>query len=115
TVRFPGPRPGSTLRVEARLKSDAYERGFGSDLEFRGIPSEGVIVYEVGQARDDISLHKVLTVGARSQTAQSSGEVLASIPEGFTCSIQTSPNPNVLGRLLSYGDAGTPGNVSSPV
>ena len=28
-VRFPGPRPDGTLRVEARLKSDAYERGFG--------------------------------------------------------------------------------------
>ena len=118
-VRFPGPRPGSTLRVEARLKSDAYERGFGmmpsGKLEFQGIPSEGVIVYEVGQAPDDVSLHKVLKVGERYQIERSSVEVLASIAEGFTVSIQTTPNPNISGRLLSYGDAGTPGNVSSPV
>jgi len=120
-VRSPGPRPGSTLRVEARLKSDAYERGFGmmptGKLEFQGIPTEteAVIAYEVGQAPDDVSLHRVLKVGERYQIERSSVEVLASIPEGFTVSIKTTPNPNVSGRLLSYGDAGTPGNVSSPV
>jgi hypothetical protein len=118
-VRSPGPRTGSRLHVEARLKSDIYERGFGrmqnGNLEFQGIPAEAVIVYEVGQAADDISLHTVLKVGERFQLERSSVEVLASIPEGFTVSVQTTPNPHVRGRLLSYGDSGSPGNVSSPV
>lgn len=84
-------------------------------LEFQGIPSEGVIVYEVSQQPDDISLHTILKVGERYQTVRSSVEVLAAIPDGFTVSIQTTPNPNVPGQLLFHSDAGTPGNVSNPV
>jgi hypothetical protein len=34
---------------------------------------------------------------------------------GFAVSIFMNPDPTVSGRLLSYGDSGTPGNVSSPV
>ena len=75
----------------------------GGDFEFQGIGSEGVIVYEVGPTPDAVSLHKVLTVGDRYQSVQSSVEVLASIPEGFAVSIWTNPNPNISGRLLSYG------------
>ena len=113
-VRSAGPRSNSTLCVEARLKSDAYEQGVGDFKEFPGIPSEAVIVYEVGQAPDDVSLHKVLDVGDQYETAQAFVEVTAPIADGFNVSIRTNPKPNVSGRLLSYGDAGTPGNVSSP-
>ena len=118
SVRFSGPRFPGTWRAEARVKSDVYERGFGmlpNGLEFQGIPSEGVIVYEVSQQPDDISLHTILKVGERYQTVRSSVEVLAAIPDGFTLSIQTTPNPNVPGQLLFHSDAGTPGNVSNPV
>jgi hypothetical protein len=80
------------LRVEARCKSDVYERGFGQlsngRLEFQGIPSEGVVVYEVGGQPDDISLHRVLKVGERYQTARSSVQVLAAIQDGFTVRIE---------------------------
>jgi hypothetical protein len=119
TVIFPGPRAGSTMRVEARRRSDVYERGFApfpnGGFEFQGIPFEAAIVYEVGQASDDISLHAALKPGERYATVRSSVEVTGSIQDGFTVTVQTNPNPNVTGRLLSYGDTGGPGNVSSPV
>lgn len=42
--------PGNTYLIEARLRSDVYERGFGrligGGMEFRGLGGKGVIVYE---------------------------------------------------------------------
>jgi hypothetical protein len=117
-VRFPGPtgRPGSTMRVEARLRSDAYERGFAkllplNDLEFDGIDSDAVVVYEVGEAPDDISRHAVLAPGQSYETVRWKVTVLSAIPEGFSVSIQTNPNPTVSGRLLYYGDLIQQGTV----
>lgn len=57
-VRLPAYTSGNTFYVEARLKSDVYEKGFAPlttpGLEFRGLPSESVIVYEaVGLNRLD--------------------------------------------------------------
>jgi Tachylectin len=120
SVRFPGPRAGSTMRVEARLRSDVYESGFATispgKLEFQEIPSEAVLVYEVGQAPDDISLHAVLAPGQRYETGRSSVMVQGAIPDGFSVSLRTNPNPAVSGRLLFYRDLtqnGT-GDVSNP-
>ena len=68
--------------VEARLKADVYERGFG-DLtvgghEFRGLPSEGVIVYEV---TTPARLDQVKLV---TGTALKVGQTYSNPAEGFT-------------------------------
>jgi hypothetical protein len=50
-LRIQSVLTGSTFMVEARLKSDVYERGFAPltpsmTNEFHGLPGEGVIVYQ---------------------------------------------------------------------
>ncbi len=54
-VRVRSATTGNTFLIEARLKSDVYETGFSrlvdGNLEFVGIPGEGVIVY---QTHDDL-------------------------------------------------------------
>ena len=119
SVSFPSPRASNSWRVEARLRSDVYERGFaslGNGLEFVGLPAEGVVLYEVGQDPDAIFLVKVLQVGETFATNRSSVTVLAAIQDGFTVSVQTNPSPYISGRLLFYRDLtqnGT-GDVSNP-
>ncbi len=106
------------LMVEARLMADQFDAG---------IPKEGVIVYRV-QTPDPLG-HRVNhlrplileTPGALSagQTFVSDNaigiKVTGSIPGGFQVVVEDGNAPFETGQLLSYGDAETPGNVSSPV
>jgi hypothetical protein len=68
-VRVPARTSANTFYVEARLKSDVYEKGFAllptGGLEFRGLPVESVIVYEAAglSKLDQTFLRAVLQVG----------------------------------------------------
>lgn len=79
-VRIPSRMSAETFIVEARLKSDVYEKGFAplttGSLEFRGLPAEGVIVYEV---TNTAHLEQVKLISALSV-----GQTYANTPEGFT-------------------------------
>ena len=106
----------NSASIEARLKSDPYERGFArllplQDLEFEGIDSDAVVVYEVGQAPDDISRHAVLAPGQSYETVRWKVTALNVIPDGFSVSITTNPSPTVSGRLLYYRDLTQLGTV----
>jgi len=103
--------------VEARLKADAFDAN---------IPKEGVIVYEV-QTPDALGhrVNNLRPVVLRTSPALAAGEAFVSdkgiavtvtgaIPGGFTVVVEDRNAPFDTGQLLSYGDAGTPGNVSSP-
>ncbi|MGJ0490254.1 hypothetical protein [Methylobacter sp.] len=106
------------LMVEARLEADQFDEG---------IPKEGVIVYAV--QTPDLLGHRVnhlrplilktplaLSVGQAFVSGDGIGvSVTASIPGGFVVVVEDRNAPFASGELLSYGDAGTPGNVSSPV
>ncbi|MEW6180356.1 MAG: hypothetical protein AB1522_10555 [Chloroflexota bacterium] len=108
-VRIPSRRTSNHFFVEARLRTDPFD-GM--------IPFEGVLVYEVSDTvKVNLRTSPVLTQG---QTFNNPDEGLrvtvnAALAGGFAVSISMNPDPTVSGRLLSYGDAGTPGNVSSPV
>ncbi|HKE47847.1 MAG TPA: hypothetical protein VKB52_07260 [Rhodanobacteraceae bacterium] len=105
------------LMVEARLKADQFDAR---------IPAEGVIVYQV-QTPDALG-HRVdhlRPVVLRTTPALAAGQqfvsdngiavtVTGAIPGGFTVAVEDRNAPFDRGQLLSYGDAGTPGNVSSP-
>ena len=105
------------LMVEARLKADQFDAG---------IPKEGVIVYAV-QTPDTLGhrVNRLRPLVLKTPQALSAGEafvsdngigvsVTASIPGGFVVVVEDRNAPFETGQLLSYGDAGTPGNVSSP-
>ena len=106
------------LMVEARLMADQFDSG---------IPKEGVIVYQV-QTPDPLG-HRVnhlrplilktpgaLSVGQAFVSDNAIGiSVTGTIPGGFLVVVEDRNAPFDTGQLLSYGDAGTPGNVSSPV
>jgi negative regulator of replication initiation len=106
------------LMVEARLMADQFDSG---------IPKEGVIVYAV-QTPDSLG-HRVnhlrplilktpqaLSVGQAFVSDNGIGiSVTGSVPGGFVVVVDDRNAPFETGQLLSYGDAGTPGNVSSPV
>ena len=105
------------LMVEARLKADQFDAA---------IPKEGVIVYAV-QTPDPLG-HRVnhlrplilktpqaLSAGQAFTADGLSVSVTASIPGGFVVAVEDRNAPFETGQLLSYGDAGTPGNVSDPV
>jgi hypothetical protein len=106
------------LMVEARLKSDQFDAG---------IPREGVIVYAV-QTPDALGrrVDRLRPVVLRSPQALSAGQtfnssggisvtVTGAVPGGFLVVVEDRNASFVTGELLSYGDAGTPGNVSAPV
>jgi hypothetical protein len=106
------------LMVEARLMADQFDAR---------IPKEGVIVYAV-QTPDPLG-HRVnhlrplilktpqaLSVGQAFVSDNGIGVSIAgSIPGGFLVVVDDRNAPFETGQLLSYGDAGTPGNVSAPV
>ena len=106
------------LMVEARLKADQFDGG---------IPKEGVIVYQV-QTPDPLG-HRVnhlrplilktsgaLSVGQTFVSDNAIGiSVSGTIPGGFLVVVEDRNAPFASGQLLSYGDAGTPGNVSAPM
>ncbi|HEY4682658.1 MAG TPA: hypothetical protein VIH17_05335, partial [Candidatus Acidoferrales bacterium] len=93
-VRIPSRVSSNHFLIEARLRVDPYERpSFASS----GIPSEGVIVYEVA-ARHEVYLRTptALSVG---QTYATGGEedlevrVSAALPGGFSFVIRTPEHP----------------------
>jgi len=106
------------LMVEARLMADQFDAG---------IPKEGVIVYAV-QTPDPLGhrVNHLRPLILKTPQAISAGQafvsgngigvsVTASIPGGFVVVVEDRNAPFETGQLLSYGDAGTPGNVSSPM
>ena len=106
------------LMVEARLMADQFDAR---------IPQEGVIVYRV-QTPDALG-HRVshlrplvletsgaLSVGQTFVSDNAIGiSVVGAIPGGFLVFVEDRNAPFDTGELLSYGDDGTDGNVSSPV
>ena len=112
------------LMAEARLKVDQFESP--SQLE-PGIPSEGVIVYRVQTSdplghpqNNHIPLYLLtpmaLTAG---QSVVSDTDIAVTVTgsksDGFSILVEDRRAPFDHGQLLSYGDNGTPGNVSDPV
>ena len=113
------------LMVEARLQADQFDVN---------IPNKGVIVYRVqttdplGNALPDTAplaliTKTPLTAGQSITTDGATIDVSdAVLGGGFAIQIKAPPFEsgriyavNQNGQLLSYGDAGTPGNVSDPV
>lgn len=84
-VRVPARTSGNTFYIEARLKSDVYERGFSplatGGRAFRGLPGEGVIVYETVSPND---LEKTFL---RTPIALQTGQTYANSAEGFSVSV----------------------------
>lgn len=112
------------LMVEARLMVDQFESP--SQLE-PGIPSAGVIVYRV-QTSDPLGSpqNNRIPVFRLTPTALTVGQsvvldtnvavsVTDSISGGFLVVVEDRDAAFDAGQLLSYGDSGTSGNVSSPV
>jgi len=106
------------LMVEARLKADQFDAG---------IPKEGVIVYRV-QTPNPLGFRvnhlrpviletsKALSVGQTFVSDNAIGiTVLDTIPGRFLVAVEDRNASFDIGQLLSYGDAGTVGNVSAPV
>jgi hypothetical protein len=99
-VRIRSTRSGNVFMAEARLRSDVYERGFAplttGGREFRGLPGEGVIVY---QTHDD--LQETLFMGGPlgvGQTYDNAAEgftvgVLQTIEGGMTVRVTMAPDP----------------------
>ena len=125
--RVSGVQIGSTvpyLMVEARKKADQFD-GI--------IPKEGVIVYRVqttdpfGVPQNQLAPLALLTLNAAgSRSALAVGEslttdtgvvvqVTSALPGGYHVRIEDPSQRPLVGQLVSYGDAGTPGNVSAPV
>jgi hypothetical protein len=113
------------LMVEARLQADQFDIN---------IPNEGVIVYRVqttdplGNAQNDTAPLALLTKTALTagQSFTADGATIdvgvAVLGGGFSIQVEAPPFENGRiyavdqnGQLLSYGDDGTPGNVSDPV
>jgi hypothetical protein len=117
------------MMVEARKMTDQFEAGMPSTGDFfeRGIASEGVIAYRIQTRNPTVQVREgnkkplyLLTLAALQpgQSAALDNGVMLTItgerPDGFAIRI-VAPAPFETGQLLSYGDAGSPGNVSNPV
>ena len=100
-VRIRSTRTGNVFMAEARLRSDVYERGFAPlagppAMEFRGLPGEGVIVY---QTHDDLQetlfMGGPLSVGQTYDNAAEGFAVsaLQSIEGGITVRVTMAPDP----------------------
>ena len=102
------------LMVEARLQADQFDIN---------IPNQGVIVYRVQitdssvQAQDATVplalITKTALTSGQSITTDGATIIVGAVLPGGGFSIQVETIAT--GQLLSYGDAGTPGNVSNPV
>jgi hypothetical protein len=116
TGRIAAVQIGTTvpyLMVEARLQADQFDIN---------IPNEGVIVYRVqttdplGHAQNNAAPLALLTKTALTAGQPFSTDGVTIVGEavlggGFAIQVVTI-GP---GQLLSYGDDGTPGNVSDPM
>jgi hypothetical protein len=102
------------LMVEARLKADQFDIN---------IPNEGVIVYRVQITDSSVEaqdatiplalITKIALTAGQSITTDGATIIIGAAVPGGGFSIQiVSVGAD---QLLSYGDAGTPGNVSDPV
>jgi hypothetical protein len=102
------------LMVEARLRADQFDTN---------IPNEGVIVYRV-QTSDPLgnAQNNAAPLALRTKTAIPAGQSFTT--DGVTINVggavlggafSVQVEAIASGQLLSYGDAGTPGNVSDPV
>ncbi len=108
-VRIPSRRSSRHFFVEARLRTDPFDGR---------VPVEGVLVYEVSDT-DKVSLRTSPAL-TRGQTFDDPDEGLRvtvndGLAGGFAVSIFVRPDPGLSGRLLSFGDAASPGNVSDPM
>lgn len=85
-VRIRSNITGNVFMAEARLRSDVYERGFAprmtGGLEFRGLPGEGVIVY---QTQDNLQETYLMSPGALGV-----GAVYDNAAEGFSIGVVAS-------------------------
>lgn len=94
-VKIPSTISQRYFLVEARLRVDPYERvtpGVSS-----GIPSEGVVVYEINEATWPVRLRTptALSVGQKysNQAEQLEIAVIAAVPGGATVLIHSTENP----------------------
>jgi hypothetical protein len=98
-VRIHSTNTGNTFMAEARLRSDVYERGFAplvtGGLEFRGLPGEGVIVY---QTHDD--LQETLFLGGPLVA----GQAYSNADEGFTVSVPQTIEGGMTVRVTTAPD-----------
>lgn len=92
-VRIPSRQSTSQFLVEARLAVDQYER---SDRRGDGIPSEGVIVYQVFDTHS-VFLRTIpaLDVGGRYENPGEGLTVVvnSAIPGGFSVTVTREPSP----------------------
>jgi hypothetical protein len=81
-VRIRSTHSDNVFMAEARLRSDVYERGFAllttGGNEFRGLPGEGVIVYQT-----HADLQETLLMGGPLHA----GETYSNAAEGFTVGV----------------------------
>jgi hypothetical protein len=100
-VRIRSTRTGNVFMAEARLRSDVYERGFAPltgppAKEFRGLPGEGVIVYQThDNLQETIFMGGPLSVGQSYHNADEgfTVNVLQSIDGGMTIRVTMAPDP----------------------
>jgi hypothetical protein len=102
-VRIRSTSTGNVFIAEARLRSDVYERGFAplvaGGMEFRGLPSEGVIVY---QTHDD--LQETLFAGGPLGV----GQIYDNPGEGFTVTALQDIDGGMTVRVTMVPDARCP-------
>src|SRR5262245_6206448 len=116
------------LMVEAREMNDQFEAGVWSTIDPRftpGIPADGVIVYRVQTSASNAAAEgNKLPLYLHTLAPLSPGEsavfdgvtiaVTSQLVGGYSVRVDRT-DLRLPGQLLSYGDAGTPGNVSAPV
>ncbi len=116
------------LMIEARQMNDQFETGVWGTINpgFQpGIGKDGVIVYRVQTSDPNAAaqgnklplyLHTTtpLTPGQSAVFDGVTVTVTGQLVGGYSVQVDRT-DLRLPGQLLSYGDAGTPGNVSSPV
>ena len=107
-VRIPSTISKRYFLVEARLRVDPYERA--TPGVSGGIPSEGIVVYEVNEATWPVQLRTptALSAGQKysNQAEQLEVNVVSAVPGGFTVSIASTENPKCAGlrNLIAEAD-----------
>ncbi len=116
------------LMIEARQMNDQFETGVWGTINpgFQpGIGKEGVIVYRVQTSDPNATAQaNKLPLYLHTTTPLSPGQsavfddvtvtVTTQVVGGYSVQVDRT-DLRLPGQLLSYGDVGTPGNVSSPV
>jgi hypothetical protein len=112
-VRIASRTSAQAFIIEARLKADVYEKGFAPNItgnEFRGLPGEGVIVYEVTSPAhlEQVKLANVSAL-AIGQTYTNSDEGFtvkptAAIEGGITVQVTRAADPRCDNLLQQIAD-----------